>query len=273
MSAAFRIRGGANDLTDNPTGNLTDNLTANLDAARLWDYGCTGILEDGDDLVAYFGAPVALPFEGTWETVGNTDWVAEYHRTLKPVSVGRLVVAPTHHTVTLHAPQRPLWLDPGMAFGSGHHETTYLALSALEQTPLRGLRVLDVGSGSGVLAIAADLLGAADAEGLDIDPETLPVAEANAALNFSKAHFSVGTLEDDFAPADIVVANLFAELHAELAPAYLRVLKPGGLLFLTGILTEREHVARDALTVLFGDLESQTKGEWVLLKAQKEGHT
>ncbi len=239
------------------------------DVARLWDYGCTGILEADGELVAYFGAPVALPFEGSWEAVGDTDWVAEYHRTLRPVSVGRLVVAPTHHTATLSAPQRPLWLDPGMAFGSGHHETTQLALSALEQTPLRGRRVLDVGAGSGVLAIAADILGAADAEGLDIDPDTVPVAAANTALNFSRAHFSVGTLADKLAPADIVVANLFAELHAELAPAYLKVLKPGGLLFVTGILAERERVARDALTALFGDLETETKGEWVLLKGRK----
>ena len=253
QGAAFRMTG----TTEDP------------DVARLWDYGCTGILEADGELVAYFSAPVALPFDGTWETVGATDWVAAYHRTLQPVAVGRLVVAPTHHTATLGAPQRPLWLDPGMAFGSGHHETTYLALEALEQTPLRGLRVLDVGSGSGVLAIAADLLGAADAEGLDIDPDTVPVAEANAVLNFSRAHFSVGTLGDELEPADIIVANLFAELHAELAPAYFTALKPGGLLFVTGILADREQVARDALNAFFGDLETRTKGEWVLFKTQK----
>ena len=243
--------------------------TEDPDVARLWDYGCTGMLEDGDEIVAYFAAPFALPFDGTWETVGETDWVADYYRTLQPVVIGWLVVVPTHHTVTLGAPQRPLWLDPGMAFGSGHHETTSLALGALEQTPLRGLRVLDVGAGSGVLAIAADLLGAADAEGLDIDPATVPVAAANAALNFSRAHFSVGTLGDGVAPADVIVANLFAELHAELAPAYFAALKPGGWLFATGILADREQVARDALNALFGDLEAHTEGEWVLFKVQK----
>ena len=253
QGAAFRMTG----TTEDP------------DVARLWDYGCTGILEEDGELVAYFAAPVALPFDGVWEAVGDTDWVADYYRTLQPVAVGRLAVTPTHHTVTLRAPQRPLWLDPGMAFGSGHHETTYLALSALEQIPLRGLRVLDVGSGSGVLAIAADLLGAADAEGLDIDPDTVPVAAANAALNLSRAHFSVGTLGDGIEPADVIVANLFAELHAELAPAYFAALKPGGILLTTGILAEREQMARDALKVLFGDLETQTKGEWVLFKTHK----
>ena len=257
QGAAFRMTG----TTEDP------------DVVRLWDYGCTGILEEDGELVAYFSAPVVLPFDGRWETVSDTDWVADYHRTLQPVAVGRLVVTPTHRAVTLSAPQRPLWLDPGMAFGSGHHETTYLALEALEQTPLRGRRVLDVGAGSGVLAIAADLLGAADAEGVDIDPDTVPVAEANAALNLSRARFSVGTLESGVEPADLIVANLFAELHAELSPAYVAALKPGGLLLVTGILAEREQVARSALEAHFGALETHTKGEWVLLKGRKQERT
>lgn len=241
------------------------------DAARLWDFGCTGILEDGPELVAYFDAPVELPFAGTWETADGTDWVAEYQRTLQPLAIGRLVVAPTHHRVTLSAGQRALWLDPGMAFGSGHHETTQLALAALEQTDLRGKRVLDVGSGSGILALAADLLGAADAEGLDIDPETVPVARANARLNLSRAHFSLGTLSPAALPADVLVANLFAELHAELAGAYLRALKPGGLLLATGILDARGAVAHDALSALFGVVEREQKGAWLLLRTRKPG--
>lgn len=239
------------------------------DTARLWDYGATGILEDGASVVAYFDAPLELPLAGTWEAADTTDWVAEYHRTLTPVSLGRLIVAPTHHAVTLTAGQRALWLDPGMAFGSGHHETTYLALAALERTNLRGQRVLDVGAGSGILAIAADLLGAADAEGLDIDPETVPVAAANAALNLSRAHFSVATLGPNTAPADILVANLFAELHAELAPAYLSALEPGGQLLATGILAERGALAYDALSQVFGVVETEQRGEWLLLAARK----
>jgi len=225
-------------------------------------------MEVGGEVLAYFDAPVALPFEGTWEAADDRDWVAEYHRTLTPIALGRLVVAPTHHQVMLTAGQRALWLDPGMAFGSGHHETTYLALAALEQTDLRGKRVLDVGSGSGILAIAADLLGAADAEGVDIDPETVPVAEANAALNLSRAHFSLGVLGPSVRPADVVVANLYAELHAELAGAYLRALNPGGVLLATGILAERGAVARDALSAAFGEVESEQKGEWLLLRAR-----
>lgn len=239
------------------------------DTGRLWDYGATGVLEDGDSVVGYFDAPVELPLEGIWEEADTKDWIAEYHRTLTPISSGRLVVAPTHHTVTLSAGQRVLWLDPGMAFGSGHHETTYLALAALEAHDLRGKRVLDVGAGSGILAIAADLLGAAEAEGLDIDPETVPVARDNARLNLSRAHFSVSTLSSAAPPADVLVANLFAELHAELAPDYWAALKPGGLLLATGILETPQEVAHGALVRHFGEVQTERRGEWLLLRARK----
>lgn len=237
------------------------------DTARLWDYGPSGVLEDGETVVAFFDAPIALPFAGQWEDADTKDWVADYHRTLHPVALKRLVVAPTHRLVTLSAGQRPLWLDPGMAFGSGHHETTHLALEALEALELRYKRVLDVGAGSGILAVAADLLGAADAEGLDNDPDTVPVARANAALNLSRARFSVGVLSPETGPADVVVANLYAELHAELAPLYRAALKPGGVLLTTGILAERGAVAYDALSAVFGRLETRAAGEWFLFKA------
>lgn len=254
MKAAFRMKG----TLEHP------------DISKLWDHGATGVMEDGDSVVAYFDAPTALPFSGSWEEVDSTDWVAEYHRTLVPVPVGRLIVAPTHHTVTLSAGQRVLWLDPGMAFGSGHHETTFLALAALEALELRGKRVLDVGAGSGILAIAADLLGAAEAEGLDIDPDTVPVAEENARLNLSRAHFSVTTLNPAVQPADVLVANLFAELHAELAPDYGQALKPGGVLLATGILETRREVAVRALEEQFGVVQTEQKGEWLLLRASNE---
>ena len=252
--AAFRLVGSAED----PALGL------------LWAAGCSGVLEDGPDLVAYFDAPVELPLNGSWEVADTKDWVAEYHRTLTPLALGRLVVAPTHRQVTLAAGQRALWLDPGMAFGSGHHETTSLALAALERADLRGKRVLDVGAGSGILAIAADLLGAADAEGVDIDPETVGIARENAALNLSRARFSVGTLAPETDPADVLVANLFAELHAELAGLYWQALKPGGTLLATGILVERGTVAHDALAEQFGAVQAEQKGEWLLLRARRE---
>ena len=240
-------------------------------AADLWALGCRGMQQDGPEVVAWFDEEVPLPVEGAWGEADDTDWLAAYQESLEPVPIGTLVVAPTHREVLLTAGQRVLWLDPGMAFGTGHHETTRMALASLEDTPLVGRRVLDVGAGSGILAIAADLLGAASAVGLDIDPATVPVARENARLNRSRARFDVGTLDEWRADdeADVLVANLFAELHARLLPAYDRALETGGTLLLTGILAEREELVTAAIPPTLRLTDRMQDGTWVLLRLER----
>lgn len=255
MSWAFRLPG------------TLESLEPDLDL--LWARGCAGLWQDGAAVVAYFPARLELPLPGTWQRVDDQGYLARYYAELSPVRLETLVVAPTHAPLELASGQKPLWLDPGMAFGTGHHESTRLALEALEAEPLVGQDVLDVGSGSGILAIAADLLGAASARGLDIDPETVPVAEANARRNRSRATFACSSLEREAAAsADLVVANLYAELHAQLAPAYRRVLRPGGRLHLSGILCERAVMVTDALSG-FADLRTRQDGEWCLVTAAR----
>ena len=268
MVRAYRLRGRAAEAEGAP-------------AAALWEAGCSGVVIDGDDLVGIFEAPAtalesgALPVSGVWEDVDERDHVAAYFAGLEPVEVGAIVVAPTHRRVSLTAGQRVLWLDPGMAFGTGHHETTRLALAALADPSrdLRGLRVLDVGTGSGVLAIAADLLGAAEAVGVDVDPITIPIARANATLNRSRARFTLA----DFAQAppspaslDLVVANLFAELHVELLGAYAAALRVGGCAILTGIIAGSEELVRARLRPPLRLLRQQREGEWWLLEIARE---
>ncbi|MEX2502020.1 MAG: 50S ribosomal protein L11 methyltransferase, partial [Trueperaceae bacterium] len=145
------------------------------EAAALWEFGCRGMQQQGGTVVAWFDHTVPLDLDGVWGDADDTDWLQRYLHELEPVPIGSLVVAPTHRAVTLTAGRRALWLDPGMAFGTGHHETTRMALAWLERTPLRGATVLDVGAGSGILAIAADLLGAERALGVDVDAATVPV--------------------------------------------------------------------------------------------------
>lgn len=254
MKAAFRMKGYLE--------------ARDADTDLLWRLGCEGLWQDGESIVAYFPSRLELPFGGIWEDAEAQDDLERYYAGLQPVYLNTLVVAPTHSEVLLKGGQKVLWLDPGMAFGTGHHETTRLALRELERLELSNKHVLDVGAGSGILAIAADLLGAATAHGLDTDPATIPVAEANGKLNRSTATFALGTLQDaPAASADIVVANLFAELHVELCGDYRRVVKPKGNLIVTGILHEKIPEVEAALTACFEVGAVVTDGEWALLSA------
>jgi ribosomal protein L11 methyltransferase len=236
-------------------------------AAELWSLGCHGMQQDGEDALAWFDEVRPLPVAGSWDEEDDTDWLAAYYAGLSPVRLETLVIAPRHAPLTLEPGQRPLWLDPGTAFGTGHHETTRMALARLERLDLRGARVLDVGAGSGILAIAADLLGADAAMGVDVDERTLGVARANAAANRSRARFRVGSLDPDD-PAqrcDVLACNLYAEALAELAGAIAAVLRPGGVALLTGILDEREERVAAALPPELVVSGRDADGPWRLL--------
>jgi ribosomal protein L11 methyltransferase len=240
------------------------------EATLLWDYGCQGVWQDGEDLVAYFENRLDLPLMGTWETTDDQYYIKQYYETLQPIYLEKIVVAPTHTRVTLTAPQKVIWLDPGMAFGTGHHETTRMALEALENLELRGKTVLDVGSGSGILAIAADFLGAT-AHGIDIDASTVPVAKENARLNGSRATFAEGTLEGSAdQSADVIVGNLFAELHGVLSHHYSRVLRGGGSLIVTGIQAEKSEKVKETLRHFFDIGAEQTMDGWTLLRGKRK---
>ncbi len=241
-----------------------------IEVSLLWEAGCQGIEEHQGKLIAYFAKPVNLPLKGTWQEVEETNWLEDYYKNLEPIFLKRLIIAPTHCIVRSNKEQGILWLDPGMAFGSGHHETTQLALETLEALDLQGKQVLDVGSGSGILAIAADLLGAKGALGIDNDPQTIPIAKANAKQNSSKARFTLGKLDSRVIDnsVDVLVANLFAELHVELASEYQRVLKDNGVLIATGILTELAPMVHKAIAKHLKALEIKTANEWKLIQAR-----
>ncbi len=238
------------------------------EAAQLWELGCLGVQEADGALVAYFEAERDLPLEGTWEDLPERDYVAEYQAGLGPVRVGRLVVAPSHRQVEARDGDVLVWLDPGSAFGTGHHETTRMALAALTRLDLVGRSVLDVGSGTGLLAIAADRLGAQRAYGVDVDGATLAVARENARRNLSRARFALGSVDLGSLPGrfDVLVANLYAELHALLFPEYEKRLLPGGRLLLTGILTRLRSVVTEAVPAGLEVVNEEEDGEWLLIE-------
>jgi ribosomal protein L11 methyltransferase len=272
----YQIRGSLDSL---------DDLTP-----ALWDAGCLGLEERGDFVVAYFDTRVELPFDGQWLEADDTDWLETYRKSLRPVKIGRIVVNPGWD-LSLEPDSETIIIDlePGLAFGTGQHETTRLAIGALQRLELSDKRVLDVGAGSGILGIVAAKLGAS-VVGVDNDASTVRVAQENAAKNNVSAEFLEGILETVLprTPFDVLVCNLFAELHDALMGQYRQALEDGGHLILTGILagTERadadERVTWDTssgreVLVLealkregFALLKREQAGDWVLLEARKD---
>lgn len=240
-----------------------DFQTLDVYSAALFELGARGLEEKAGEVWAYFPQRVELPFPGEWAQLPDTDWLEAYKRDLKPVVAEPFVVlAPWHDW---NGSEKRIVIEPGMAFGTGHHETTRMALETLAQRIEPDMRVLDLGAGSGILAIGAALLGA-EVVGVDIDPAVIPQANENARLNDVQVRFMLGSLEDIEGPVDLVVANLFAELHAYLAGAYRQIFGVCGTLILTGILVERETIVRQALEAQsFGLLQRRQEGEWVCL--------
>ncbi|MDO4264682.1 MAG: 50S ribosomal protein L11 methyltransferase [Deinococcus sp.] len=257
-----------------------DTREAHLDL--LWEAGATGLEERGPHIRVYFDERVDLPAEvqdGEWHEEAEQDWQAEFKKNLKPVQAGKITIVAPWQREEVPAGQLPLVIEPGMAFGTGHHATTRMAVEALGDLDLGGKRVLDVGTGSGVLAMAAAKLGAAYTLGVDIDPITIPIARDNARDNglTSGIRFEEGTLglEDDAElfgePYDVLVANLYAELHDLLAGEYAAQMVAGAPLILTGILTSKLELVQAALDREgFEDVQVRTDGEWALVTARRE---
>ena len=209
--------------------------------------------------------------------VRDEDWADAWKAYFPVLRVGRrLVIRPTWRRHRARTGDVVVAMDPGMAFGTGLHPTTRLCLAGLEpladEGRLAGARVLDVGCGSGVLAIAAVLLGAASASGVDIDPIAIEATEANAARNdlTGRVTARVGSLPSGEPPFDAVLANLIAGVLVPLAPALRDELRPGGTLLASGIFMDREAEVRTAFEsvgLVVG--ERTAEGDWVALRADR----
>ncbi len=201
--------------------------------------------------------------EADWEN----GWKAFYHA----MTLGRrLAICPSWESID--EPGRAvLRLDPGMAFGTGTHETTALCLVALDELVQGGERLLDIGTGSGILAIAALLLGASKAEGVDIDPMCVRTACENAALNGVSDRFivEIGDLSDKASGQyDLITANIVANAIKQLAPQIPALLAPNGTFIASGIIDEREdEVAQAIRAVGLAVREIRRDNGWVCILA------
>ena len=190
-----------------------------------------------------------IPYTVELEKVEQEDWQNGWRKYYHPMEIGRhLAVVPSWQEY--ETDRVKLILDPGLAFGTGGHETTSLCLEALDQLVRGGERVLDIGTGSGILASAALKLGAARAEGVDIDPVAVRTAGENAALNgvADRLTVLVGDLSDKASGQyQIITANIVANAIMALAPAVPGLMAEGGVFIASGIIDTRKEEVIAAL--------------------------
>jgi ribosomal protein L11 methyltransferase len=281
-----------------PTWSLTVETDASLAeerAAELFELGASGVeVRDGEGtpmpgtaappagravLVAWFAARAAAEEAhsargGELAEVPDEDWGEGWKKDFKALDVGRVRVRPSW----IDAPPPPgsveVVLDPGMAFGTGTHPTTSLCLAALSDllAARPGATVLDVGTGSGLLAIAAHKLGARRVAASDNDPVAVEVARENARRNGAALELTGAAVDEIAGTFDVVVANILANVLVELAPALAARVAPGGVLLLSGILGPQEEEVRrahvEAGLQALGDGDRRD-GEWSLLALGK----
>jgi ribosomal protein L11 methyltransferase len=213
--------------------------------------------------------------------VRSEDWSNSWKVNFKPLRVGkRLLIVPSWEEANQQPDDIVLHLDPGMAFGTGGHETTRLCLELLErimdELPTgKKASVLDLGTGSGILAMAAVKLGAGPVHAVDIDPLAVEVATENLAINnmAEEVECSTTPLESMTADFDIILANILAEELVRLAPQIINRLAPDGKLVLSGILAEKEEFVRNGFALQpVSYIETSNDGEWVALLYSKGGN-
>ncbi|WP_278443624.1 50S ribosomal protein L11 methyltransferase [Pseudomonas oryzihabitans] len=245
-----------------------------LGTTPLWSQTHLLALFEGDTDAAALEQRVQLLANGLVyevERLEDQEWERSWMDNFQPMRFGqRLWIVPSWH----EAPEPEavnLLLDPGLAFGTGTHPTTSLCLQWLDGEPVQGLQVLDFGCGSGILAIAALLLGAARAVGTDIDVQALEASRENANRNgIDPARFPLYLPADlQGEPADVVVANILAGPLVGLAEQITRLTRIGGRLALSGILAEQAEDVRAAYAGCF-DLEpTATLDGWVRISGTR----
>ena len=205
----------------------------------------------------------------------KSDWETAFHRHLRAIRVGWLLVRPRPCADVLRAGEIVVELEPGLAFGTGSHPTTQMALAGVERLVRPGSVVLDFGTGSGVLACAAARLGAGAVLALDIDPNAVLAARRNAALN--AAHVvrvcQADAPPDDAGAYDLVVANISAGIVVSALPRLAAATRPGGDCLLGGIIEPQLGRVREALSgTSLVQQKVESDGEWRTVYATRTAH-
>jgi ribosomal protein L11 methyltransferase len=220
---------------------------------------------------------LAAQLEMTKATVEEKDWMEEWKKHFDVLPLTQHVwICPSWKSFTAPAGSKVMIMDPGMAFGTGHHASTQLIAQALEDQIFMFHQrkfdpdVLDVGTGTGVLAMCAALLGAARVVAIDNDPEAVEIAKQNVEINHLAGRIEVEGVGIEIMRRkfNIVVANIIAETHVQLLPHYVKRLDEGGVILLSGIIQERQDMVLSKIFELGWVVTHQRQHlEWVCLTA------
>lgn len=260
---------------------IDENLVNNLDD-RVYIKGIIGEEEKAEVLQKIAEEIKELkknsPFNlGSGEIIVNTlddeDWKNEWKKYYKPIVTKSVTVVPVWIKYRKSADEKILWINPGMAFGTGEHETTKMCLDLLGEIDVNGKSVIDVGTGSGILGIASILSGAKNAYMCDIDSTAIDTAKENAKLNNVKDKCDIeraDLLEKSKEPADVVFANITADILIRLSKDIGRFLKTDGTIILSGIIHARLDEVKTAFeNAGFKFIKHVRDGEWNALEFKK----
>jgi ribosomal protein L11 methyltransferase len=247
-------------------------------ALDIDDCGATALDENGDALALHFTAPAdrdaaadLLAARGwlanatlTTEDLPDEGWAARSQANLSAVRVGRVLIAPPWDRAAIdQAPDLVVVeVEPSTGFGTGHHQSTRLCLRALQALPLEGRRVLDIGTGSGVLAVVAHRLGARESLGIDNDPDAIESAEDTVRRNgldgSGGVRIALRGLDDEaLQPADVVCANLTGALLRQQGARVQQLIAPGGCAVLSGFTEDEARWVRQAFDVCTVEAEHE----------------
>lgn len=270
-------------LEDDPTVNYVDENLLEMDPNESLIRGYFSEEQDTDESVHKLLTGIRhLPEFGldpgeselTITEMEENDWENSWKQYYKPTKVGKeIVIVPTWEDYTPEAGEILIQMDPGMAFGTGTHETTQLCVAKLEETVKAGDTVLDIGCGTGILSIVAEELGAGKVVAVDFDPVAVKVAGENVVRNGADKVVEIreGNLTEVIRPeekADVVVANILAEAIIELSATVDQFLKPAGYFISSGIINDRLEAVVDALDDKYRILGIEQLGEWNCILAQ-----
>ena len=223
-----------------------------------------------NDLIKKIKSQINIDIKFNLEKIEDVDWVKQTQSQFKPIQVNKkLWIIPTWHQIQ-QADALNIILDPGLAFGTGSHPTTKLCLDWLTENIKSGMSCLDYGCGSGILAIAAEKLGAHEIIGTDIDLQAIQASNDNAKNNQCALSKFISSEENIYGQYDIVVANILSSALKVLAPVISNHTKPQGKIALSGILKQQENEIKAAYESWFEFDRSKELDGWLCMSATKK---